>query len=74
MPIIPKTLFIRLLGKGKTQQQAINEILAFPEDDNVLRFQNYSDVASGINFEKRKQFLALFDLVINGQVEKVFIN
>jgi len=74
LPIIPKTLFIRLLGKGKTQQQAINEILAFPEDDNVLRFQNYSDVASGINFEKRKQFLALFDLVINGQVEKVFIN
>jgi hypothetical protein len=35
LPIIPKTLFIRLLGKGKTQQQAINEILAFPEDDII---------------------------------------
>ena len=28
-------MFIRLLGKGKTQQQAINEILAFPEDDII---------------------------------------
>jgi len=36
--------------------------------------QVFSDVASGINFEKRKQFFSLFDLVINGQVEKVFIN
>jgi predicted site-specific integrase-resolvase len=36
--------------------------------------QVFSDVASGINFEKRKQFFALLDLVIDGQVEKVFIN
>jgi len=34
----------------------------------------FSDVASGINFEKRKQFFTLLDLVIDGQVEKVFIN
>jgi len=31
----------------------------------------FSDVASGINFQKRKQFFALLKLVINGQVEKV---
>jgi predicted site-specific integrase-resolvase len=37
--------------------------------DNV-----FSDVASGINFEKRKQFFDLLDLVIDGQVENVFIN
>jgi len=36
--------------------------------------QIFSDIASGINFEKRKQFFALLDLVINGQVEKVFIS
>jgi predicted site-specific integrase-resolvase len=36
--------------------------------------QVFSDIASGINFEKRKQFFSLLDLVINGQVEKVFIN
>jgi predicted site-specific integrase-resolvase len=34
----------------------------------------FSDIASGINFEKRKQFFDLLDLVIDGQVESVFIN
>jgi len=36
--------------------------------------QVFSDIASGINFDKRKQFFSLLDLIINGQVEKVFIN
>jgi predicted site-specific integrase-resolvase len=36
--------------------------------------QVFSDVASGINFEKRKQFFTLLDLVFDGQVEKVFIS
>ncbi|OAD22896.1 transposase OrfA [Candidatus Thiomargarita nelsonii] len=36
--------------------------------------QVFSDIASGINFEKRKQFFNLLDLVLNGQVEKVFIS
>ena len=30
LPITPDTLFLRLLGRGATQQQAINELLAFP--------------------------------------------
>jgi len=34
----------------------------------------FSDIASGINFKKRKQFFDMLDLVIDGQVEKVFIN
>ncbi|MEN8220906.1 MAG: hypothetical protein ABFS56_32045 [Pseudomonadota bacterium] len=34
----------------------------------------FSDVASGINFEKRKQFFTRLDLVFDGQVEKVFIS
>jgi putative resolvase len=36
--------------------------------------QVFSDIASGINFEKRKPFFELLDLVIKGQVEKVFVN
>lgn len=36
--------------------------------------QVFSDIASGINFEKRKQFFNLRDLVVDGQVEKVFIS
>jgi predicted site-specific integrase-resolvase len=34
----------------------------------------FSDVASGINFEKRKPFFDLLDLVLDGQVTKVFIS
>jgi predicted site-specific integrase-resolvase len=34
----------------------------------------FSDVASGINFEKRKQFFTLLDLVLDGQVSKIFIS
>ncbi|OAD23645.1 transposase OrfA [Candidatus Thiomargarita nelsonii] len=34
--------------------------------------QVFSDIASGINFDKRKQFFSLLDLIINGQVEKAF--
>ncbi|HHB91922.1 MAG TPA: IS607 family transposase [Thioploca sp.] len=34
----------------------------------------FSDVASGINFKNRKRFFDLLKLVINGQVEKVFIS
>lgn len=34
----------------------------------------FKDVASGINFEKRKEFFNLLDLVIDGQVEKIFIS
>lgn len=33
----------------------------------------YSDVASGISFEKRKQFFELLDEVIEGRVERVVI-
>jgi len=36
--------------------------------------QVFSDIASGINFEKRKQFCSLLDLVLDGQVEKFFIS
>jgi len=34
----------------------------------------FEDIASGINFEKRKEFFNLVELVIDGQVEKVFIS
>ena len=36
LPNIPETLLLRLLGKGATQKQAIDEIRAFPKD-NALR-------------------------------------
>jgi Domain of unknown function (DUF4351) len=33
LPVSPDTLWIRLLGKGKAQQQAIAEVLSFTRDD-----------------------------------------
>ena len=38
LPKTPDTLWLRILGRGKTQQQAVEEILALPEDD-PRRFQ-----------------------------------
>ncbi len=34
LPRTPETLFFRLFGKGKIQQNAIEEILALPKDDD----------------------------------------
>jgi len=36
LPTTPETLWLRILGKGATQQQAIDEITSFPKE-NVLR-------------------------------------
>jgi hypothetical protein len=36
LPKTPETLWLRLLGKGKVQEQAVTELLALPED-NPLR-------------------------------------
>jgi hypothetical protein len=34
LPVTPDTLWIRLLGRGKTLEQAITELLALPQGDN----------------------------------------
>jgi hypothetical protein len=34
LPITPDTLWIRLLGRGKTLEEAITELLTLPKDDN----------------------------------------
>jgi hypothetical protein len=34
LPVTPETLWIRLLGRGKTLEQAITELLALPQGDN----------------------------------------
>ena len=35
LPTTPDTLWLRILGKGKTQQQAIDEIIALPETNSL---------------------------------------
>jgi len=52
----------------------IETLEAFCLAKGITIDQVFSDVASGINFEKRKNFFSLLDLVLDGQVEKVFIS
>jgi hypothetical protein len=33
LPVLPETLWVRLLGRGHTQKQAIEELLTLPRDD-----------------------------------------
>lgn len=37
LPVNPETLWLRILGKGITQQQAINEITALPPENRLRR-------------------------------------
>jgi predicted site-specific integrase-resolvase len=52
------------------------------QSDRLVNFTNsigltvdksFSDIASGISFEKRKEFFRLLDLVTEGKVEKIII-
>jgi hypothetical protein len=33
LPVVPDTLWLRLLGRGSTQKRAVDELLAMPQDD-----------------------------------------
>ncbi|BAY41725.1 hypothetical protein NIES2111_61210 (plasmid) [Nostoc sp. NIES-2111] len=37
LPVIPETLWFRLLGRGKVQRQAVEELVALPAEDLVRR-------------------------------------
>ncbi|MEN8214822.1 MAG: IS607 family transposase [Pseudomonadota bacterium] len=69
------TLFMRGTSKQKADLgRQIETLENFCLSQGIKVDQVFSDVASGINFEKRKQFFTLLDLVFDGQVEKLFIS
>jgi hypothetical protein len=39
LPQIEETLWLRVLGSGKTQEQAVREVLAMPETEPILDFR-----------------------------------
>jgi hypothetical protein len=51
LPTTPETLLIRLLGKGTTQTQAINEVLAFDEKHALRQFLGELLLTWRINLE-----------------------
>ncbi|MEC4892416.1 MAG: hypothetical protein SAL07_09615 [Oscillatoria sp. PMC 1051.18] len=51
---VPETLWLRILGKGTTQQQAISELIALPEA-NLLRVNTLELIANWrINLQMRE--------------------
>lgn len=57
----------------KDLERQIERLEDYCSANGIQIFEIFSSVASGINFKKRKRFFDLLRLVINGQVEKVFI-
>jgi hypothetical protein len=56
LPIIPDTLWLRILGKGKTQQQAIDELLAFAPDHPLRQRTLELLLTWGITIENKSYF------------------
>ncbi|RKZ42401.1 MAG: IS607 family transposase [Candidatus Parabeggiatoa sp. nov. 3] len=62
-------------AKQKTDlARQIDSIENFCLAQGIKIDQVFKEIASGINFEKRKQFFSLLDLVLQGQVKTVFIS
>ncbi|MBZ8179994.1 hypothetical protein [Oscillatoria salina] len=54
LPTVPETLWLRILGKGTTQQQAISELIALPKA-NLLRVNTLELIANWrINLQMRE--------------------
>ncbi|HIE00646.1 MAG TPA: hypothetical protein EYP59_10210 [Thiotrichaceae bacterium] len=50
LPTTAETLWLRILGKGKTQQQAIDEIMALPKGDALRNNVFHAKVFARKNF------------------------
>ncbi|MFM7577812.1 MAG: hypothetical protein ACKO5Q_12840 [Microcystaceae cyanobacterium] len=56
LPVTPDTLWLRILGKGKTQQQAIDELLAFAPDHPLRQRTLELLLTWGITIENKAYF------------------
>ena len=54
-------------------QNQITELKDFTKAKGYTLHGIYQDVASGISFEKRKEFFEMLDLILEGKVERVVI-
>lgn len=59
-------------NQKKDLENQINTISEFMLKNGIIQTQVFSDVASGMNLD-RKQFLTLFDQIIINKIDKVFI-
>ncbi|HEY9906378.1 MAG TPA: hypothetical protein V6D18_02065 [Thermosynechococcaceae cyanobacterium] len=67
LPVIPETLWLRLLGTGRTQADAIEELLLLPESDPkrssalslLVSWRISMDVMEQVDSEERRILMAL---------------
>ncbi len=77
LPLTLETLWLRILGKGVIQQQAINEVIALPKSDNkrsaVLKllatWKISIEVSSEINVEERELIMNLSQAYLEWEQE-----
>ena len=72
-----KTVLYSRVSTPKQKKDLLNQIELLKNYcfSNGLKINNiYSDIASGISFEKRVDFFKMLDDIINGKVEKVIIS
>lgn len=69
-----------IYGRVSTNKQKndlknqINELERFSKNKGFKIDAIYKDIASGISFEKRKQFFDMLDLILQGKVKRVIIS
>jgi hypothetical protein len=78
LPKTPDTLWLRLLGRGKTQQQAVEEILSLPEDDprrfqtlNLLTTWRITMRVEDLDEDDRISFMAISQAYLQWERETV---
>ena len=67
LPRVPETLWLRLLGKGQTQEDAIEELLLLPESDPkrssalglLVSWRISIDLTDNVDLEERRILMAL---------------
>jgi hypothetical protein len=77
LPEIPETLWVRILGRGSTQEQAIREVLALPRShpnrDNILRllasWKVKIDVGEIMDFSEQEALMALSEAFLEWEQE-----
>jgi hypothetical protein len=72
LPVVPETLWLRLLGKGRTQEMAIDDLLMMPESDPkrgvtldlLVSWRINMEVTEQVELEERRIIMALSQVYV----------
>jgi hypothetical protein len=77
LPVVPETLLLRVLGRGKTQTQAIHEVLALPLESSqrprilelLANWKIRLDIGEIANLFQQEEIMALSEAYVTWQQE-----